>query len=73
MAELQKRVTDRCSPATVPWSIRRTWSAMLRHSSIGQSLFANYCAQCHGSTARGAPGFPESRRRRLDLRRRAGE
>ena len=26
--------------------------------SIGQSLYANYCAQCHGSTARGAPGFP---------------
>jgi cytochrome c oxidase cbb3-type subunit 3 len=25
---------------------------------IGQSLFANYCAQCHGSTARGATGFP---------------
>jgi len=25
---------------------------------IGQSLFANYCAQCHGSTARGGPGFP---------------
>lgn len=25
---------------------------------IGQSLYANYCAQCHGSTARGAPGFP---------------
>ena len=25
---------------------------------IGQSLYANYCAQCHGSTARGATGFP---------------
>ena len=25
---------------------------------IGQSLYANYCAQCHGSTARGGPGFP---------------
>lgn len=25
---------------------------------MGQSLYANYCAQCHGSTARGAPGFP---------------
>ena len=25
---------------------------------IGQSLYANYCSQCHGSTARGAPGFP---------------
>lgn len=25
---------------------------------IGSSLYANYCAQCHGSTARGAIGFP---------------
>lgn len=25
---------------------------------IGQSLYANYCSQCHGSTARGAIGFP---------------
>jgi cytochrome c oxidase cbb3-type subunit 3 len=26
--------------------------------SIGQSLYANYCAQCHGSNAQGARGFP---------------
>jgi cytochrome c oxidase cbb3-type subunit III len=26
--------------------------------SIGRSLFANYCSQCHGSTAQGARGFP---------------
>ena len=25
---------------------------------IGQRLFANYCSQCHGSDAKGAPGFP---------------
>lgn len=25
---------------------------------IGNSLFANYCSQCHGSTAKGARGFP---------------
>ncbi|HVM98445.1 MAG TPA: cytochrome-c oxidase, cbb3-type subunit III [Candidatus Acidoferrales bacterium] len=25
---------------------------------IGQRLFANNCAQCHGSDARGGPGFP---------------
>lgn len=25
---------------------------------IGRSLFGNYCAQCHGSTAQGARGFP---------------
>jgi cytochrome c oxidase cbb3-type subunit III len=29
-----------------------------RALGIGKSLFANYCAQCHGSTAQGAPGFP---------------
>jgi len=26
--------------------------------SIGSSLFANYCSQCHGANALGAPGFP---------------
>jgi len=26
--------------------------------SVGASLFANYCSQCHGSTAMGARGFP---------------
>ncbi len=26
--------------------------------SMGQSLFSNYCSQCHGSTAQGARGFP---------------
>ena len=25
---------------------------------IGRSLYANYCSQCHGSAARGGPGFP---------------
>jgi cytochrome c oxidase cbb3-type subunit 3 len=25
---------------------------------IGQRLFLNYCAQCHGSDARGSRGFP---------------
>ncbi|GJL82262.1 MAG: Cbb3-type cytochrome c oxidase subunit [marine bacterium B5-7] len=27
----------------------------------GERLFANYCTQCHGSDARGAPGFPNLR------------
>jgi cytochrome c oxidase cbb3-type subunit 3 len=26
---------------------------------IGKSLFANYCAQCHGSSAQGGRGFPD--------------
>jgi cytochrome c oxidase cbb3-type subunit 3 len=25
---------------------------------VGQRLFATYCSQCHGSDARGAPGYP---------------
>lgn len=29
-----------------------------RAMSIGSSLYANYCSQCHGSTAQGARGFP---------------
>lgn len=27
--------------------------------AIGASLYQNYCSQCHGSTARGARGFPD--------------
>jgi cytochrome c oxidase cbb3-type subunit 3 len=27
--------------------------------AMGQRLFLNYCAQCHGSDARGARGFPD--------------
>jgi cytochrome c oxidase cbb3-type subunit 3 len=30
-----------------------------RAMGIGRSLYANYCAQCHGSTAQGARGFPD--------------
>ncbi len=26
--------------------------------ALGRSLFANYCTTCHGSDARGAPGYP---------------
>lgn len=26
--------------------------------TVGQRLFSTYCIQCHGSDARGAPGFP---------------
>ena len=26
--------------------------------AIGERLFVNYCAQCHGSDARGGKGFP---------------
>jgi len=28
---------------------------------MGERLFVNYCATCHGSDARGAPGFPNLR------------
>jgi len=29
--------------------------------AVGKSLFANYCAACHGSDAGGSPGFPNLR------------
>ncbi|MBI4695156.1 MAG: cytochrome-c oxidase, cbb3-type subunit III [Gammaproteobacteria bacterium] len=29
--------------------------------AIGQRLFANYCTACHGSDAKGGPGFPNLR------------
>lgn len=29
-----------------------------RAMRIGSSLYANYCSQCHGANALGAPGFP---------------
>ena len=29
-----------------------------RAEQLGRSLYANYCAGCHGSDAKGAPGFP---------------
>ena len=39
--------------------------------AMGQRLFLNYCAQCHGSDARRRPRLSEPDRQRLALRRRA--
>lgn len=36
----------------------RTVAADPQAREIGQRLFLNYCAQCHGSDARGSRGFP---------------
>jgi cytochrome c oxidase cbb3-type subunit 3 len=41
--------------------------------AIGQRLFINNCATCHGSDARGSKGFPHSHRQRLAARRLARE
>ncbi len=40
--------------------------------AIGERLFVNNCATCHGSDARGSKGFPEPDRRRLAVGRHAG-
>lgn len=37
----------------------RTVAANLQAREMGQRLFMTYCAQCHGSDARGAKGFPD--------------
>ena len=37
---------------------RRRWRATRRRWRIGERLFLNNCAQCHGSDARGSKGFP---------------
>ena len=36
----------------------RTSSAEPTAAAIGERLFVNNCAACHGSDARGSPGFP---------------
>ena len=33
-------------------------AATRRRMAIGERLFLNNCAQCHGSDARGSKGFP---------------
>ncbi len=38
--------------------------------AMGERIFLNNCAQCHGSDARRRAGLPEPARRRLALRRR---
>ncbi len=41
--------------------------------AMGERIFLNNCAPCHGSDARGARGFPNLTDKRLALRRRAGD
>ncbi|HHJ35561.1 MAG TPA: cytochrome-c oxidase, cbb3-type subunit III [Gammaproteobacteria bacterium] len=36
-------------------------AANKKATNAGERLFVNYCAVCHGSDARGAPGFPNLR------------
>jgi cytochrome c oxidase cbb3-type subunit 3 len=35
-----------------------TWRQDPQAMAIGERLFMNNCAQCHGSDARGSKGFP---------------
>lgn len=53
MAEAVKPVYARFEPMTVP-----EIAADPTAREIGQRLFLNTCAQCHGSDAKGAPSFP---------------
>ena len=47
----------RCTRSS-PRASRRRWPATRRRMAIGERLFMNNCAQCHGSDARGSKGFP---------------
>ena len=42
----------------------QTLAANTEAREMGQRLYLTYCYQCHGSDARGAKGFPESRGQR---------
>lgn len=58
-AELQKADAD-YGPLFAGYASRdmKTVAADPRAREIGQRMFLNYCAQCHGSDARGSKGFP---------------
>ena len=62
----------RCTPRT-PRMPAETLASDPQAMAIGERLFLNNCAQCHGSDARGSKGFPEPDRQRLAVRRHARE
>ena len=64
--------SSRCSRSTRDGHRRRS-RRIRRRARSGERLFLNYCAQCHGSDARGGTRLPEPARRRLAVRRRAGD
>ncbi len=59
-AELKPRptpTTARCSTAICDKDLKAV-AADPQARAIGERLFLTYCAQCHGSDARGSKGFP---------------
>ena len=64
-----RRRSMRSSPPARPRTLAGDPNAM----AIGERLFMNNCAQCHGSDARGSKGFPNLADARLAVRRHARE
>jgi cytochrome c oxidase cbb3-type subunit III len=56
----QKKANEQYGPIFAKFAQQdiKTLSADPDAHRIGERLFLNYCAQCHGSDARGARGFP---------------
>ena len=73
LAQAAGELRRRCTPASRRRTCRASWPPTRRRMAIGERLFLNNCAQCHGSDARGSKGFPEPDRQRLAVRRRAGD
>lgn len=55
-----KAMEDRIAPVYAEYAKKDAvaLAADPKAMAIGERLFMNYCAQCHGSDARGAKGFP---------------
>jgi cytochrome c oxidase cbb3-type subunit 3 len=55
-----KAMEDRIAPVYAEFAKKdaAALAADPKAMAIGERLFMNYCAQCHGSDARGAKGFP---------------
>ena len=57
-----RRPTQELAPLYAQFYARRTAEELAgdpKAMAIGERLFMNNCAQCHGSDARGSKGFPE--------------
>ncbi|WP_018232507.1 cytochrome-c oxidase, cbb3-type subunit III [Thioalkalivibrio thiocyanodenitrificans] len=54
------RAESRFGPIFAAYADREVPALAQDHEALqtGQRLFLNYCSTCHGSDARGAPGFP---------------
>ena len=55
-----ERVQVRCTRSTSAMDVKQVATDSQAHA-MGERLFLNHCAQCHGSDAGGAKGFPNLR------------